>query len=216
MVRLYYTDITALEDDAVFTALFPLLSAERQERIARCHRRRDQALGLGAGLLLAHGLMQCGVDEQCRRVAIREGGKPYLPDAPEVCFSLSHAGTVAVAAIGEHELGCDVEPITAWRPAVARRAFHPAEYALLQNETDPRKRDELFFRLWTLKESYIKATGEGLRRALDSFCILPGESATADGYRLAEYGIEGYRIACCTAGDEPPAAPIYVDLLTQK
>jgi hypothetical protein len=51
---------------------------------------------------------------------------------------------------------------------IARHYFAPEEVRILNSAT-PREQDRMFFRFWSLKEAFIKATGEGLRRPLDSF-----------------------------------------------
>ena len=40
---------------------------------------------------------------------------------------------------------------------------------------DEHKRCEEFYRLWTLKESFMKVTGLGMKLPLDSFCFQLGE-----------------------------------------
>jgi 4'-phosphopantetheinyl transferase len=52
--------------------------------------------------------------------------------------------------------------------AVAERFFSPLEVDALRRLPDHARRD-LFFRYWTLKESYIKARGPGLAIPLDAF-----------------------------------------------
>jgi 4'-phosphopantetheinyl transferase len=67
-------------------------------------------------------------------------------------------------------IGIDVEARSR-TPAdldIAERFFSAPEVAILRG-TPPELKPETFLRLWTLKEAFIKATGEGLTRALDSF-----------------------------------------------
>jgi 4'-phosphopantetheinyl transferase len=52
--------------------------------------------------------------------------------------------------------------------AIARHYFAPEEVRVL-NSASPGREGKVFFRFWSLKEAFIKATGEGLNRPLDSF-----------------------------------------------
>jgi 4'-phosphopantetheinyl transferase len=101
-------------------------------------------------------------------------GKPRLdPDhgPPGLTFNLSHARGLVGCAIGIGDgMGIDVETFEPGRAdlSIAPSCFSAAETALLQ-ATPPELQPVQFFRLWTLKEAFVKATGQGLSRALDSF-----------------------------------------------
>lgn len=98
-------------------------------------------------------------------------GKPRLADRPSVHFSLSHSGDRAVLAVSErHEMGIDIERV---RPLdhldLARRYFHPNEVAAIEGVRPTEEQLLAFFRIWTLKESVVKAVGKGLSLPLDTF-----------------------------------------------
>jgi 4'-phosphopantetheinyl transferase len=99
--------------------------------------------------------------------AVTEKGKPYLPFAPEVRFSLSRSRDLALIALAlGMDVGVDVERM---RPmpdclAVAARFFPPSEAAALQ-ETPAERRELEFFRRWTRIEAVLKARGIGLHGA---------------------------------------------------
>ena len=104
--------------------------------------------------LLAHALGERR--PACYRLP---GGKPVLRNRPGVYFSLSHCAGLAACLIAGTVCGVDAEGIRPLRQRVLQRAFSPEEQAQVKHSPCP---DETFFRLWTLKESYIKATGRGL------------------------------------------------------
>jgi 4'-phosphopantetheinyl transferase len=108
-------------------------------------------------------------------------GKPFVeaPDAGrELRFSLSHSGDVALVAVGlGREVGVDVERV---RPlddleGFAARYFSAAERDALARVPSG-KQLRAFFEIWTLKEAYLKACGEGLMRALDAFDVTVGDA----------------------------------------
>jgi 4'-phosphopantetheinyl transferase len=102
-------------------------------------------------------------------------GKPSVlsPLAGGLQFNLSHSNGVAVFAFTtDREVGIDIEEI---RPlpdaaAIAGRFFSPGEIAALER-VNPIDRLHAFYNCWTRKEAYVKATGEGLQRPLDSFSV---------------------------------------------
>lgn len=90
-----------------------------------------------------------------------EHGKPSLEEYPEIKYNLSHANGIAVCLVSDTECGIDCEGVRPYRPNVVKRAFSENEKMLIENASE-NERDLLFFRLWTLKEAYVKAIGIGI------------------------------------------------------
>lgn len=136
----------------------PLPPAERR-RIQALHRwedRQDSAIGWR----LLHRLGgECAVS-----VWRGANGRPHAGRPLDV--SLSHGGGwIAAAGSVTGRVGVDVEMVRDVAPSLARRCLTPDERAWMDEVPQRSLRAVRFFRLWTAKEAYMKATGEGL--ALD-------------------------------------------------
>ncbi|MCI8864777.1 MAG: 4'-phosphopantetheinyl transferase superfamily protein [Lachnospiraceae bacterium] len=204
-----------------FEMLCSSLSWGRQDKIRQFRFPQGKLLSLGAGLLLDYGLRQYGLREKDVAVAFKENGKPYLTDYPEICFNLSHSGTMAMASFAGREVGCDIEQVGDPDFRVARRFFAPGEKEALNRIPGPKGRAECFYRFWTLKESFLKVTGQGVRMPLDGFCIHMGppvqvevEGAFLD-YGFWEFALPGYRASLCIqgAGGQGRLSPVW-DVVT--
>ncbi len=148
-------------------------------------------------------------------ISAAENGKPYLVSEPNIHFSLSHSGGWAVCVIGDYPVGIDIEKLEPGRRDVASRFFHRDEVRYI-NSLSAAARDDAFYSLWTLKESFVKTTGHGLDLPLRSFCIdirrTPPElrySEIPGSYSLflPSFPDKGYRLAVCVNeayADEPP------------
>src|SRR2546423_7139939 len=88
-------------------------------------------------------------------------------------LNVSHsAGIVLLAFTRRREIGVDIEQIRRDfdLPAIANRFFSVEEQEQLARMSD-QERPEGFFRCWTRKEAYIKATGDGLSLPLSQFDV---------------------------------------------
>jgi len=105
-------------------------------------------------------------------------GKPHVTSKTDLRFNVSHSGGVAIFAFTRGcEVGVDVELVRLIPEIenIARRFFCPEECSqLLAMASD--ERPKAFFRCWTRKEAYIKATGDGLSAPLDQFRVTFDES----------------------------------------
>jgi 4'-phosphopantetheinyl transferase len=112
-------------------------------------------------------------------------GKPLLLEAngdpSPLSFNLSHSGqNITLAITRGRAVGVDVEMVRACnQEALAARHFAPDEVAALAILT-PHERMMRFIELWTLKESYLKATGTGLNAPLNSASFHFSESGGID------------------------------------
>ena len=162
------------------------LSPDEYERWRRFHLEADRQRFLLARALV-RSLLGAYVQQAPASLQFTRSpyGKPELvqPAAtPEqtLKFNLSHTrGLLVLAVTAADEIGVDVESITreAEMLALAERYFAASEVAMLR-AADPLQLHELFFRLWTLKEAYVKARGLGLQLGLDSFAIGLGRNST--------------------------------------
>ncbi len=110
-----------------------------------------------------------------------EHGKPHLADLDvSLNFNLSHSGDRLLLAITRgREVGIDVERTrreVTWK-AVSERFFEARERQALY-DLPPEQRRAAFFRCWTRKEAFMKATGQGVTYGLSSFSVnlAPGEA----------------------------------------
>ncbi|WP_440114566.1 4'-phosphopantetheinyl transferase family protein [Paenibacillus sp. QZ-Y1] len=145
-------------------------------------------------------------------------GKPSLSNLPDIQFNVSHSGDwIALISGSSGELGVDVEKIAPIDMQIAERFFSLAESRYLAAEPAEIQL-ETFYRLWTLKESYIKAVGMGLSMPLDSFSILPIEQGgwhceQAGAHRFHSQRLDNqHMLAACSAGGDLPSQPEIVTL----
>ncbi len=154
-----------------------VLSSDEVSRAQRFVFAEDRRGYMHAHAALRHILGgYLNADPSSLSFAQMERGKPYLSGAhasSSLCFNLSHTRGLALCAIGlGREVGVDVETIARSMDVdgVARQAFSPAEQdALLQLEGEERK--AAFFRVWTRKEAYVKAIGDGFSRNTRHFTV---------------------------------------------
>ncbi|MBQ8688701.1 MAG: 4'-phosphopantetheinyl transferase superfamily protein [Ruminococcus sp.] len=130
-------------------------------------------------------------------------GKPCLTSHPHIRINLSHCKGMAVCGVGETALGVDGECLRTVRSGVVRRVCAPSEAEELQEASHP---DLQFTRLWTLKESFVKAVGVGIsypmRKAVFSFA---GDALQTNitGAHFWQYVIaDRYVISACAAEPE--------------
>lgn len=145
-----------------------LLSAAERERAAAFQRAEDRRQWAGARSALRQALGgHLGRDPAALVFETGPNGKPELAGRP-LRFSLAHSGGLALIAITEQaDVGADVERIDAAlaRPPSAERYFSDADRAQLAALAGSARLD-LFYDLWTEKEAYRKATGEGITAGL--------------------------------------------------
>lgn len=170
MSAIFALSVDQLEDPERFARCWATVPEERRKMVGRFRHPEDQRRSLGAGWLLEQALrMYFGADHP---PIVREtGGKPVVSNRPDWHFSLSHAGNWAVCGVDSRPIGVDVEEIRPDGLQIATRFFAPEEAAYLEELPEDRQA-AAFTCLWTRKESYIKYTGEGLRRKLSSFEVL--------------------------------------------
>lgn len=167
MIRILSVDLAGA-DGEIYRKLYENASPQRKVR-ADSFRRQEDALRC----VTADALLRYALETDACSVVQEKGGKPKIPERPDVHFNLSHAGRWVVLAWGDCEVGVDVEAIREGVniAGLAARYFTPGEQAYIQAE-DSRKR---FFELWTRKESYVKFLGTGLSQNLSGFSVLEGE-----------------------------------------
>jgi 4'-phosphopantetheinyl transferase len=135
----------------------------------------DRTTYMAAHWLLRQALTSVGGrSPEAWRFVAEPNGKPRLDGAlgsDDLAFNLSHTRGFVACAVGFGSMiGIDVEARSRTPSGldIAERFFSASEVAILRG-APAKLKPETFLRLWTLKEAFIKATGEGLTRALDSF-----------------------------------------------
>lgn len=130
-------------------------------------------------------------------------GKPYIREN-SIYFNLSHSGEYAVCAVSDREVGIDIQKKGVLKMKVAKRFFTENECNYILGESDGEKAADRFYRLWALKESFVKAVGMGMNLPLGSFEIIPEKKARVihtfneKKYEFAEKDIDDYKLAVCT------------------
>ncbi len=169
-----------------------LLCNKRKARMKKYLQQKDRLLCLVSGLMLQNIF---GEDYE-QSILYGKHSKPYFSDNRGF-FSLSHSGKLVVLATADCEIGADAQEIGEYNEKIAERCFCENEIAWLKTQSNG------FFKIWTAKESIMKATGLGFNLNPDSFDVLPIDETPhqvfAKSYSLYPFAIDGYEI--CVASE---------------
>ncbi|MFQ9702537.1 MAG: 4'-phosphopantetheinyl transferase family protein [Enterocloster clostridioformis] len=83
-------------------------------------------------------------------------------------------GGLVVCAVADRALGVDTERIRPFKEGLMRRVCSESERGFVLEGRSEAARQERFFRLWTLKESFVKAIGRGLAFSAGGHYIFTG------------------------------------------
>lgn len=144
------------------------IALPRLQQISR-FRPEDQIRSLCGDLLVLEGLKAYGTTLPLQ-YARTEFGKPYLPDAPDFHFNISHSGSWVLCATGCTTLGIDIQQERLVKPAILQWVLSDQE-KLFFDSLGASERQSAFFDLWCLKEAYCKATAMGLHTPFRTFSI---------------------------------------------
>ena len=190
-----------------------LLSPQESARASRFRFEKDRRR-----FIAAHGILRCmlghylGAEPDDVMFCHGPAGKPELaaPHADRgICFNLSHSHGVGLYGFTRgRQIGVDIERIQKIPEMgkIAGNYFSPMENEAL-NRLPAGKKIQAFFRVWTVKEAYIKAIGRGLSVPLDSFdvCVDPDKPARliavrGDAMEASRWSVEALKPDGETAG----------------
>ncbi|EGV18539.1 4'-phosphopantetheinyl transferase family protein [Thiocapsa marina] len=161
-VDLYYADMddSSLDVERITSVLSDQELARANAFRDHVHRRRFM---IGRGAL--RGLLGNLMDKNPAALDVRVGkpfGKPDVLGGP--AFNLSHSdGHLLIGIAPEGRLGVDVEVARQVVDVMAlARDCCSAQERIGLLKLDPEDRSHAFLRIWTLKESLLKAIGTGL------------------------------------------------------
>ena len=202
MNKIYIARTDELKDDILFGRLYNAVSRDRREKTDKLIFRKDKMLSLAADALLKNALSDREIEDFTLEYG--KNGKPYIRDK-NIYFNLSHSENTVMCAVSDMEIGCDVEKVTDIDIEIAKRFFHSAEYEMLAREQTGEGKRDIFFRLWTIKESFVKATGLGMVLPMNSFRIDINkdkvsvlQNVNSERYYFKEYDFnDGYKYAVC-------------------
>ena len=196
----------SISEETVHRAL-SLLGVDQQQRIYRFRRWSDRLNALtGQMLAVGHVSNHLGLPARSVQLSTNGHGKPLVKHAMELDFNVSHSGHWVLFASDRQDIGIDVEWV---RPVdvchIGPRILSRREWNALYR-CEPSNRISLFYEIWTLKESYVKAKGVGLSMQFNGFDVCEDggtlrdiiEDTNGQIYTFGRYEIDdGYRAAVC-------------------
>ena len=166
-MMIFVTTTDALTDEKLYEKAYSLIPEYRKTKADKMKMYENKLQTVTAGLLLNYAVGKWSIktgerdyktDENLYEkvdiisvieannqyfdyeIAYNSQGKPYFLSNREIFFNISHSSNYVACVIGDRPVGIDIK------------------------ECDS---DQRFFRIWTLKEAYGKATGQGVLDILD-------------------------------------------------
>ena len=140
-----------------------MMTEQRRTKVFAFKHEQGRKLSAAAYMLLCKALREeYGIDKP-PVFEYTEHGKPSILGHPEIYFNLSHCRSVAACVVSSSPVGVDVEDVREFKESLARYVLNDDEYAAVMSSPSPAHE---FIRLWTMKESYLKLTGDGITRDL--------------------------------------------------
>ena len=172
-----------------------LLTADERLRAQRYHRAQDHdrfLLGRAALRLMLGAYL--GQSPAGLHFKPGPNKKPWLREAPDLHYNVTHAGNWILLAVAPAEVGIDVERLD---PAftfqeVLDHSCSPAERSFINRSPVPYR---AFYQLWTRKEALVKATAQGIDAEFSQVPALDGRYSVAGAGAEPEWLVSSFGVA---------------------
>lgn len=192
-------------NDKDYNYAFNKVSEYRKTKTNKCINDSDKKLSIYAELLLRYALDSLNIQSRFE-FSFNEYDKPYLEDTG-IYFNISHCGHYVICAVSQDEIGCDIELIKEYNDKVAKEFLNEKEYQTLSSVTSLDKKANTYYRLWTLKESFVKNIGIGMSVPLNSFSfellndVQIRQTINNNEYFFDEIELKDYKCAVCNSNN---------------
>lgn len=175
MVGLYAINISEIIDLKEVSEFTSIISCERKFKVDKFIFIHDKIQSILAEALLRYILhIRCNIKQSEIVFKYNTYGKPYLSEIKNVHFNLSHSGEWVVCGICDNPIGIDIEKINERDSTSLWSCLSSEEYRYILGQPKENQKDS-FYKIWTLKESYIKYMGIGLSISIGSFSCRIGK-----------------------------------------
>lgn len=218
-MRIILSDIRQFDNEDIFNEAFKKTSDDRKKMILSLKAPVDKKRSLAAGCLLDFALKESNLNG----FKIQKGthGKPFLPDAPNFHFNLSHSGSFALIAYADTPVGADIQQSRHIRDITAKRFLSEKEYGAMPS--DESEKQHFLNKLWTIKEAYIKLNGHGLSCDMRSCTADILSHRIFDAYKTVFFRHfnfssedKDYNLSICSSSDLIPYRYEFFDFLSEK
>jgi 4'-phosphopantetheinyl transferase len=158
--------------------LFDKLPPALQEKALRYRRWQDAYGCIFGKCLLSIALEKIGFSGDLSIIEYSLENKPFIRVGPH--FNISHSGNRVVCIVcAETRVGIDIEySVDEVMFDEFQSQFTRSEWRVIRSASDPK---EEFYRMWTAKESVIKADGRGLAIPLKKIDVSRYQPVLLDG-----------------------------------
>lgn len=185
-MKIYLAKIEPLKKD--LNKIIPLLNADRRERVMKLSNEKVKLESIYGGLLIRYAYLNemHELPWEELKLSRTENGKPFFENADSFHYSLSHSKEYCALAVDDLPIGCDIQIKRDMNKekTIAKRFFTESESKLCDEQ-------DLFYRMWSMKEACSKLTGDGIPLGLSRY-IYTGEknaydSSTKDNINIHYY-----------------------------
>lgn len=163
------------------------IQLEEKERIGRFVFKQDAKRSIIGQLMIRKFLSEATQLPWSQIKTKRDQNNKPIVEGFNLNFNVSHDGHFVVLA-GEEDITIGIDIMRNCYKGgrslkeffrLMHRNFHLNEWAYINNGIDIKKMRS-FYRIWCLKESYVKATGTGLTIDLKKICFVPKNELKKD------------------------------------
>ena len=170
MLKSYFINVKDIDFEENKEFLLSLVDEKKREKALRFKRNEDRVRTL-IGDILVRVILCRDFNYKNKDIVYEynEFKKPFLKGNTKIHFNISHSKDYVATAFDDEEIGIDVEEIKEMEyEDIVKRFFTDYEYKWIM-EQEEEDRLQCFYKLWTLKESYVKFKGQGMKISFNSF-----------------------------------------------
>lgn len=170
-MKIYYYNVEKLSDKSVYSKYYEMMDEDRKNKIDRINQEDKKMQSLAAGILIQHIRK---TEKEDSKILIDKYNKPSFEDG-KIKFNISHSDKYAVAVVSDYEIGIDTEDVkrknkfTMKERRIVNTCFAPKEQKYIYDIGTEQGKLQRFFRVWTIKEAYVKMEGTGMIRPFYTF-----------------------------------------------